>query len=111
MDRKVRDAQEAKNQILPLYQEANAVKTLGTAPHPELYHQLADLREHMGRDDEAAAWHQMVLEYQPDDKESNDAIARLNAEKVEFTAVALSGIEAQKGGARHLQVSTHALRG
>ncbi len=86
IDRKVRDAQEAKNQILALYQKANAVKTLGTAPHPELYHQLADLREHMGRDDEAAAWHQMVLEYQPDDKESNAAIARLNAEKFEFTA-------------------------
>jgi tetratricopeptide (TPR) repeat protein len=86
VDRKVHDAQEAKNQILALYQKANAVKTLGTAPHPDLYHQLADLREHMGRDDEAVAWHQMVLEYQPDNKESNDAIARLNAAKFEFTA-------------------------
>ena len=85
-DHKVRAAQEAKDQILPLYEEANAVKTLGTAPHPDLYHRLADLRERMGRDDEAVAWHRMVLEDQPDDSESKTAIDRLNAAKAEITA-------------------------
>jgi tetratricopeptide (TPR) repeat protein len=86
LDRKVRGAQDAKDQILPLYEEANAVKTLGTAPHRELYHGLAGLRERMGRDDEAVAWHRMVLEYQPDDDESKNAIDRLNAVKAEITA-------------------------
>jgi tetratricopeptide (TPR) repeat protein len=85
-DQKVRAAQDAKDQILPLYEEANAVKTLGTAPHPDLYHRLADLRERMGRDDEAVAWHGMVLEHQSDNKESNAAIARLNAAKADITA-------------------------
>jgi tetratricopeptide (TPR) repeat protein len=85
-DQKVRAAQDAKDQILPLYEEANAVKTLGTAPHPDIYHRLANLRERMGRDDEAIAWHSMVLEHQPDDKESKAAIARLNAAKAEITA-------------------------
>jgi tetratricopeptide (TPR) repeat protein len=86
LDHKVRAALEAKDQILPLYEEANAVKTLGTAPHPDLYHRLAGLRERMGRNDEAVAWHRMVLEYQPDDIESKNAIDRLNAAKAEITA-------------------------
>jgi tetratricopeptide (TPR) repeat protein len=86
MDQKVRAAQDAKDQILALYQEANAVKTLGTAPHPDLYHRLAGLREQMGRYDEAVAWHRMVLEYQPDDKQSKHAIARLNDAQAGLTA-------------------------
>jgi tetratricopeptide (TPR) repeat protein len=86
VDRKVRAAQDAKEQILPLYEKADAVKNLGTAPHHDLCHQLADLRERMGREDEAVAWHRMVLEYQPDDKESNDAVARLNAANPQVTA-------------------------
>jgi tetratricopeptide (TPR) repeat protein len=85
LDRQVRSAQDAKDQILPLYEEANAIKTLGIAPHPDLYHRLADLRERMGRDDEALAWHRMVLEYQPDDEESKKAIDRLNAGKPVIT--------------------------
>jgi hypothetical protein len=31
------------------------------APHPELYHRLADLRERKGRPDEARAWHRLML--------------------------------------------------
>jgi tetratricopeptide (TPR) repeat protein len=85
-DQKVHAAQDAKEQILPLYEEANAVKTLGVAPHPDLCHRLADIRERMGRDDEAVAWHAMVLQHQPDDKESKGAIARLNAAKADITA-------------------------
>ncbi len=62
---------------MPLYKEANAVPTLGTAPHTDLYHRLADLRERMGRADEAAAWHQLVLKDQPDDPISLSALKRL----------------------------------
>ena len=78
-DLKVRAANEAREQILPLYEEANADKTLGIAPHPELYHRLADLRERMGRHDEALAWHRLVLRDQPDDPASRAAVARLRA--------------------------------
>jgi tetratricopeptide (TPR) repeat protein len=78
-DLRVRGAQEAKDQILPLYEEANAVKTLGVAPHRDLYHRLADLRERMGRFDEALAWHRMVLRDQPDDLVSRTAIERHKA--------------------------------
>ncbi len=78
-DLKVRAAQEAKERVLPLYQEANAEKTLGVAPHPDLYHRLADLRERMGRPDEALAWHRLVLRDQPDEPTSREAVARLRA--------------------------------
>jgi tetratricopeptide (TPR) repeat protein len=76
-DQKVRGAQAAKDQILPLYEEANAVKALGVASHRELYHRLADLRERMGRYDEALAWHRLVLRDQPDEPTSQSAIKRL----------------------------------
>ena len=45
--------EEAFRRMRPAYQAALAVPTLGVAPHPELYHRLADLRERMGRPDEA----------------------------------------------------------
>ena len=78
-DLRVRAANEAREQALPLYQEADADKTLGVAPHPELYRRLADLRERMGRLDEALAWHGLVLRDQPDDPASRAAVARLRA--------------------------------
>jgi hypothetical protein len=40
----------------------------------------------MGRPDEALAWHRMVLEYQPVDEKSKNAIARLNAAKADIAA-------------------------
>jgi tetratricopeptide (TPR) repeat protein len=76
-DRHVRAAQTARNEVLALFKEADAQKTLGVAPHPDLYHRLADLRERMGHGDEAIAWHRLVLEYSPDDPISCDALARL----------------------------------
>jgi tetratricopeptide (TPR) repeat protein len=76
-ERRMRLAQETKNRILPLYEEANAVKDLGIAPHPDLYHRLADLREHMGRCEEAMAWHRLVLRDQADDPISREAVSRL----------------------------------
>jgi tetratricopeptide (TPR) repeat protein len=60
-----------------LYYEAIEVKTLGLKPHPELYQRLADLREKMGRFDEARAWHRLVLRDRPDDVLSLAALGRL----------------------------------
>ena len=79
MDRRLRGGQTAKNEILALYKEANAVKDLGVTPHPELCHRLADLRERMGRPDEALAWHRLVIRDLPTDPVSRNAIKRLQA--------------------------------
>jgi tetratricopeptide (TPR) repeat protein len=78
-DLKVQAAQAAREEVLKLYEEADAEKTLGVAPHPELYRRLANLRERMGRPDEALAWHGLVLHDQPDDPTSRAAVARLQA--------------------------------
>jgi tetratricopeptide (TPR) repeat protein len=78
-DRKVRAGQEAREQLQSVYEQANANKTLGIAPHPDLYHRLADLRERMGREDEALAWHRLVLSDNPKDPVSKEASARLLA--------------------------------
>jgi tetratricopeptide (TPR) repeat protein len=58
------------------YVEASAIKTLGVEPRTELYHRLAELREQMGRSDEARAWHRLVLRDAPDDPSSLAALAR-----------------------------------
>ncbi len=76
---KARDAMAARDRALALYQEANADKTLGLAPHPALYQRLADLREQMGRGDEALAWHRLVLQDQPQEPISRKAAARIEA--------------------------------
>ena len=67
----------AFKQMRPVYAEAFAIKTLGLEPRPELYHRLAELREQMGRFDEARAWHRLVLRDVPDDAQSLAALARL----------------------------------
>ncbi len=59
------------------YYETLAIKTLGVEPHPKLYQRLADLREKMGRLDEAQAWHRLVLRDSPDDVVSLAALKRL----------------------------------
>ncbi len=69
--------QNAFKQMRAVHGEALAVKTLGVAPHPELYHRLATLREQMGRFDEARAWHCLVLRDVPDDPLSLATLARL----------------------------------
>ncbi len=69
--------QSAFLRMRPVYAEAFAIKTLGLEPHPELYHRLAELREQMGRFDEARAWHRLVLRDVPDDAVSLAALARL----------------------------------
>ncbi len=74
---KIKAARKARAQARALYDEANNDKTLGTSPHPDLYHRLADLRERMGRDDEALAWHRLALGDDPADPISTEAAARL----------------------------------
>jgi tetratricopeptide (TPR) repeat protein len=59
------------------YYELLTIKTLGLRPYPELYQRLADLREKMGRPDEARAWHRLVLRDSPDNATSLAALARL----------------------------------
>ena len=69
--------QAAFKQMRAVHTEAMSVKTLGVAPHTDLYHQLAALREQLGRFDEARAWHRLVLRDVPDDALSLAALARL----------------------------------
>jgi tetratricopeptide (TPR) repeat protein len=59
------------------YYEILAIKTLGVKPHPELYQRLADLREQMGRPDEARAWHRLVVRDSPNNPVSLAALERL----------------------------------
>ena len=57
--------------------DAASVRTLGLTPSPEVYQRLADLREKMGRYDEARAWHRMVLRDAPGQPASLAALERL----------------------------------
>ena len=77
VDRLLTVYQDAFKRLRPVYGEAFAIKTLGLEPRTELYHRLAELREQMGRFDEARAWHRLVLRDVPDDALSLAALARL----------------------------------
>jgi tetratricopeptide (TPR) repeat protein len=77
LDRSYQTYQAALSEVRPLYEEANAIKTLGVEPHPQLYRRLADLRERMSLRDEARAWYQLALNEQPNDPVSRAAIERL----------------------------------
>jgi tetratricopeptide (TPR) repeat protein len=77
IDRTYRAYQEAFKQIRAVYDEALSDQTLGLEPHAELYQRLADLREKMGRSDEARAWHRLVVRDSPDNAVSLAALARL----------------------------------
>ncbi len=77
VDELLRVYRNASEQLRPVFDEAFATKTLGLKPRPELYHRLAELREQMGRFDEARAWHRLVLEDVPGDPLSLAALARL----------------------------------
>jgi tetratricopeptide (TPR) repeat protein len=76
----VRRAHEkAREESLAAYDAANAVADLGARPYPEIEHRLAELRELVGRPDEALAWHRMVLKDDPEDAVSRAAVERLTA--------------------------------
>jgi tetratricopeptide (TPR) repeat protein len=65
------------NQQRGAYYETLSIKSLGISPHPELYQRLAELREKMGRIDEARAWHRLVLRDSADNAMSLAALERL----------------------------------
>jgi tetratricopeptide (TPR) repeat protein len=65
------------NQQRGAYYEALSINSLGLLPHPELYQRLADLREKMGRFDEARAWHRLVLRDSAENVLSLAALERL----------------------------------
>ncbi len=69
--------QAAFKQLRAVYEKAVQIRTLGLRPELELYHQLAELREKMGRKDEARAWHRLILEDAPGDPTSMAALERL----------------------------------
>jgi tetratricopeptide (TPR) repeat protein len=77
LESRFRSLSAARDEALALYKDADAIKSLGTEPHAELCHRLADLRESMGRPDEALAWHRLVLELEPRDSASRAAVERL----------------------------------
>ena len=78
-DRFVQTAQAALTELPDLYRQANAVLDLGLRPHITLCQRLADNREHLGRRDEARAWHRLVLHDRPDDLYSRTALKRLES--------------------------------
>ena len=69
--------QNAYKQTRPVYTQALAIKTLGLEPHPQVCHRMADLREKVGRFDEARLWHRLVLRDDPDNALSLAALKRL----------------------------------
>jgi tetratricopeptide (TPR) repeat protein len=69
--------EESFKQLRAVYNGAAADPTLGLAPHTELYQRLADIRERMGRPDEARAWHRLVLRDEPGNANSLAALGRL----------------------------------
>jgi tetratricopeptide (TPR) repeat protein len=75
--------QNGVKELRPVYVQASAIKTLGLEPRTELYHRLAELRERMGRFDEARAWHRLVLRDAPKDVQSLAALERLEGQRAE----------------------------
>jgi tetratricopeptide (TPR) repeat protein len=69
--------QAAFKQVRGVVDDALKRKDLGIEPNPELYQRLADLRERMGRSDEARAWHLLVLRDNPSQPISLAALERL----------------------------------
>ncbi|HEV3168424.1 MAG TPA: tetratricopeptide repeat protein [Isosphaeraceae bacterium] len=86
IENRARAFEKAREGLSDLYEEANAVKTLGTENHPELYRKLADNREMLGRYGEARAWLRMILRYEPFEEETMATLKRLDAEHPEPSA-------------------------
>jgi tetratricopeptide (TPR) repeat protein len=77
IDRLLTTYQSAYKEMRGVYQEAKAEATLHRRPNTALCHRLAELREQLGRLDEARAWHRLILRDNPDDSASLAALARL----------------------------------
>lgn len=54
------DYTAAQKEALSLYNEANAIPSLGVEPHADLCRRLADLRRRMLRPEEARAWEELA---------------------------------------------------
>jgi len=77
--KRLQDHQTAYKAIRAVVTEISSLRKLGYEPHPDIYQRLAQLREQMGRFDDALAWHRLVLRDRPNDTTSIAAIARLTS--------------------------------
>lgn len=59
-DRRIAEYRQASGSLLALYDEANAIPTLGEGPHDALYDRLAMARDRMWHSQEANAWRAMI---------------------------------------------------
>ncbi len=62
LERRIAGYRAASKELLQLFEQADAVKTLGVEPHPDLIRQLAENRDRMWRSKEAQAWRRMSSE-------------------------------------------------
>ncbi|WP_422924095.1 tetratricopeptide repeat protein [Singulisphaera sp. PoT] len=76
-DPRVKAMEAAREEAFPLFETVNTDPAFGSVPRVTIYQRLADLRERMGREDEALAWHRLVLKAEPEDAISLEAIRRL----------------------------------
>ena len=72
-----RDSEAVLRQMLPLYNEANAIRGFGVTPTPDLIRRIAEARERLGYRAEALVWYRLVLRDKPDDPTSLAAVDRL----------------------------------
>jgi len=77
IDMQERGISATLKELKELYRQATATKTLGVLPEEGLYQRFATLLERLGKNDEALAWHQLVLRSSPNDTMSRTAVARL----------------------------------
>ena len=80
IETRLRSRDVANEEIRPLYDQAIKTSSLGTRPNTELYQRIAEARERMQLLDEVRAWHQLVLQDDPNNKISLAALARLGDE-------------------------------
>lgn len=73
------DLHAAHKELIALYKKTSEDRAVGLKPDPVLYQAFADLRERLGRPDEALAWHNLVLRDDPANLKSRLAAARLAA--------------------------------
>jgi tetratricopeptide (TPR) repeat protein len=72
-----RSLELARGQELPTYEEVNAVKDLQSGKRVDLIRRIADLRERIGRSDEALAWRRLVPADEPGEASHHAALERV----------------------------------
>ncbi|MDR3632190.1 MAG: tetratricopeptide repeat protein [Isosphaeraceae bacterium] len=76
VERRIRSYQTARKALRQLF-ETREAELRDHRSHPELFQQIADLRERMGYRDEARGWHVLVLREDPGNPVSQAAVERL----------------------------------